>query len=388
MKYFRAFLLALLLVVGAGYYQAVKAQGAIIDVLGSGLNDADKLMNAYLQPFGESFAIGLGQNWNNTANTLKLLRFNVQAGFSVVLMPDEKRTFDPQALGMENLRPLSNTAPTVLSPFNRGPGYELSVANPENPSERIVIDTLDGLTRGLGVSFNAVPFLQLNIGLVKGTELSVRFVPTIDLSSFSKGSGSIGMWGVGLKHEIKQWIPGVKKLPFSLSGYFNYSRLTFDLGVNLKSPESKQYKPFDSQSTQPQVVGFDYTNQGPFNFANQSILMDASSMGFGIIASKKVLAVTPFISFGIQKASFSLRTAGQYAVLTGLRINGSSDPLPGAAREQYRVFTDPINIEPAAISDFRYSVGCRLKVLIFGIHAEYFGIGAYTGGNVGVSLGF
>lgn len=389
MKKLRTISLALLLTAGVGHYQQAKGQGAVIDVLGSGISDADKLMNAYFQPFGESFSIGLGQNWFNSAKPLKLLRFNVQTGASLIMVPTEKQVFNPQALGMQNLRPLGNSSPTLFG-SGQGPAYELSVDDPSNPGQRLVVDTINGVTQGLGLSMNAVPFAQFNIGLVKGTEISVRFVPTLDLSTLGAGSGSFGLWGVGVKHDIFQWIPVLNKLPFSVSGYFNYSKLSFDLGVNLPGPESKVYDTYTvpTPGSEPQVVGFDYTSGTAGNYSTQAIAMDASSMGFGIIASKKLLFLTPYLSLGFQNAKFSLRTAGDYAILSGMAVNGVSDPEPGALREQYTVFTDPINIQPDAINSFRYSAGIRLKLLIFGIHAEYFGVGGYTGGNVGLSVGF
>lgn len=392
MKLLRYSLFSAVLLLGAGYQQQAKAQGAVIDVLGSGVEDADKLLNAYFQPFGESFAIGLGQNWYNTAAPLKLLRFNVQVGASLVMVPTEKQTFDPTALGMTNLRPLGNSSSTILGPNGSGPGYELSTQDPTNPANRLVIDTLNGLTQGLGLNFMAAPFAQVNLGLIKGTEVSVRYVPTLDLASLGGGvNGKFGLWGIGVKHDIKQWIPVVSKLPFSLSGYFNYTQLNFELGVSLPGPESKTYEaytPPTGPGWTPPTVGFDYVGGSAGNYSGQAIAMDATSMGYGIIVSKKLLAFTPYVSLGMQRATFSLRTTGDYAILSGLKVNGATDPEPGAFREQYRVFNEPINISPDAINSFRYSAGLRVKLLILGIHAEYFGIGGYTGVNAGVSLGF
>lgn len=392
MKLLRYSFFSAVLLLGAGYQQQAKAQGAVIDVLGSGVEDADKLLNAYFRPFGESFAIGLGQNWYNSAAPLKLLRFNVQVGASLVMVPTEKQTFDPTALGMTNLRPLGNSSSTILGPNGSGPGYELSTQDPTNPANRLVIDTLNGLTQGLGLNFMAAPFAQVNLGLIKGTEVSVRYVPSLDLASLGGGvKGKFGLWGIGVKHDIKQWIPVVNKLPFSLSGYFNYTQLNFELGVSLPGPETKTYQaytPPTGPGWTPPTVGYDYVNGVAGNYSNQAIAMDATSMGYGIILSKKLLAFTPFVSLGMQRATFSLRTTGDYAILSGLKVNGATEPEPGAFREQYRVFNEPINISPDAINSFRYSAGLRVKLLILGIHAEYFGIGGFTGFNAGVSLGF
>lgn len=386
MKLLRYSLLSLVALTGVSMQQEAKGQGAVIDVLGSGVEDADKLLNAYFRPFGESFAIGLGQNWYNSAAPLKLLRFNVQFGASLVQVPTESQTFDPTALGMNNLRPLGNSAPTILGPADQGPSYVLSTTDPNNPANRIPIDTINGLTQGLGLNFMAAPFAQINLGLIKGTELSVRFVPTLDLAALGGGmEGKFGMWGIGVKHDIKQWIPVINKLPFSLSGYFNYTKLSFELGVSLPGPEGKTY---DAYSAPGDIVGFNYAaGVTAGNYAGQAIAMDASSMGFGIIASKKLLMFTPYLSLGMQSANFSLRTAGDYAILSGLR-DASTLAQPGALREEYKVFNDPININPDPINSLRYSAGLRVKLLILGIHAEYFGIGGYSGINAGVSLGF
>lgn len=386
MKLLRYSLLSLVALTGVTMQQEAKGQGAVIDVLGSGVEDADKLLNAYFRPFGESFAIGLGQNWYNSAAPLKLLRFNVQVGASLVQVPTESQTFNPTTLGMNNLTPLGNSAPTILGPADQGPSYVLSTTDPNNPANRIPIDTINGLTQGMGLNFMAAPFAQVNLGLIKGTELSVRFVPTLDLSTFGGSmSGKFGMWGIGVKHDIKQWIPVVNKLPFSLSGYFNYTKLSFELGVSLPGPEGKTY---DAYSGPGDIVGFNYApGVTAGNYAGQAIAMDASSMGFGIIVSKKLLMLTPYLSLGMQSANFSLRTAGDYAILSGLR-DASTLSQPGALREEYKVFTDPININPDPINSLRYSAGLRVKLLILGIHAEYFGIGGYSGVNAGVSLGF
>jgi hypothetical protein len=380
-------MLGMMLLAATAYPNEAKAQGGVIDVLGGGISDANKLMNAYLGPMGESFAIGLGQNWFNTANPLKLGRFNLQFGASLVMIPESKQTFDAAGLNLQNLIPTSNEAPTLFGK-GAGPDYILRVEDPNNPGQYLNVDTLAGLTRGLGLAMMAAPFAQLNLGLIKGTEIGVRYLPSLDLGSLSGGSvgGSISLWGVGVKHDIKQWIPVVKKLPFSMSGYFNYTRLSFNMDVSMAGPESNTYAAYTGPGD---VVGFDYANGTAGDYSSQAILLNSTSMGFGLIVSKKLPVITPYLSLGFQNATFSLKTAGDYAILSGMAVN--SDPLapePGAFREQYSVFTDPINISPDAISAFRYGVGLRAKLLIFGLHAEYFGVGEFSGVNVGLSLGF
>ncbi|MCX8490902.1 MAG: hypothetical protein ORN54_07530, partial [Cyclobacteriaceae bacterium] len=56
------------------------------------------------------------------------------------------------------------------------------------------------------------PIVQLGIGIIKNTDLKFRFVP-----QQKSNSVTFQMFGIGLMHDIKQHIPGLKRLPFDLS---------------------------------------------------------------------------------------------------------------------------------------------------------------------------
>lgn len=64
-------------------------------------------------------------------------------------------------------------------------------------------------------------------GSLFGTELMVRFFPTVTISDIETG-----LWGLGLKHEISQWIPG---LPFDLALQVLYNNFSLEYkGANLE----------------------------------------------------------------------------------------------------------------------------------------------------------
>lgn len=388
MKQFFRLLLVCLLFAGASTQES-KAQGAadVSAVFRAGLGDANKVMNAYFQPFAESFGIGLAQNWYNTGAPLKLLRFNVQLGASYIRIPDEMLTFNPQTLGLTNLRtvdPSVTSAPT-LNGDGSGPVYAIYGDDPSNPGNQIKIQEIAGLTSGLGLSANAVPNLQLNLGLIKKTEVSVRFVPTIDLGTLGSDDlkGSVGLWGVGVKHDILQWIPLASKLPFSVSGYFNYTSMNIELGTDFAAPNDSNYA---GNTGQGAVTGFRFDGAAG-DYTNQKIALNANAMGFGIIVSKKILFFTPYISAGFIRSSFSLKTAGDYALPTGLELNAATAD-PTDLREVYTNFKDPLDISFDSANTFRAGGGLRFKILIFAIHAEAFTAGGFTGVNGGVSIGF
>ncbi|NBU70276.1 MAG: hypothetical protein EBS53_02305, partial [Bacteroidetes bacterium] len=100
-----------------------RSQNDVVLSLAAGREDAEKLMNAYLGPFGQAFSLGLAQNWNQTAKPLKFLRVNVQAGLSLVAIPGEDQYFNPENLGLSSLRPLDSRATTLAGPTNVNAGY-------------------------------------------------------------------------------------------------------------------------------------------------------------------------------------------------------------------------------------------------------------------------
>ncbi len=64
--------------------------------------------------------------------------------------------------------------------------------------------------------------VQAGVGLFFNTDLKIRFLPEQKLGTDSK----IKMFGVGLMHDIKQYFPGVKSLPFDLSALVAYNSIT------------------------------------------------------------------------------------------------------------------------------------------------------------------
>src|SRR5690606_34566650 len=81
-----------------------------------------------------------------------------------------------------------------------------------------------GLKDEIGRNIMPIPMAHLGIGLPKGTDLKIRFIPKINIG----GDGELKMFGFGIMHDVKQYIPGIKNLPFDLSGFFGYSKLTLN----------------------------------------------------------------------------------------------------------------------------------------------------------------
>jgi hypothetical protein len=54
--------------------------------------------------------------------------------------------------------------------------------------------------------------LQLGIGTFKKTNLIIRYTPSITYNEFKTS-----MFGLGIKHDIMQWFPGLKRVPIDVA---------------------------------------------------------------------------------------------------------------------------------------------------------------------------
>lgn len=356
------------------------AQTDAANILKAGVADANLLMNAYMKPFGEAFGVALNNNWYNTGKPLKLARFYVTIVPTLVQVPDSKLTYDVAGLGLSNsmtqTNPAVTTGATIFGSSNatEQPMFEMRANNPATGQPEKIAELT--MPAGLGINLLPLPMAQLSIGLIKGTDITVRYLPQIAIPGGSVG-GSIGLFGIGVKHDLKQWIPGMGLLPFDLSGYFNYSTFNFTLGLGLPVPTGAG----------PTGLGYRYEGFDPNNLTAQELQLRARGLGFGVIVSKKLPLITPYASVGFANSSFSLKTAGDYAVESGVYANSANPLDPDNGKVIVSKFTDPIDITADAKNALRAGAGIRLKLLILTIHGEYFIQGAFRGINAGVGIG-
>ena len=68
--------------------------------------------------------------------------------------------------------------------------------------------------------------VNAGIGLIKKTELDIRYLPNYNFSLGFIGKGSVNLWGIGLKHDLMQYIPIVgNTIPLDLSFQFGHTSL-------------------------------------------------------------------------------------------------------------------------------------------------------------------
>lgn len=339
------------------------AQDQMSSFLTTGLSDANKLVNAYGSPLLKSFGAGLNAGWYNTAKPLGLGGFDIRFSSNFTMAPSADQSFDVNSLGLSSqvrLIGTNSTNPTVFGTDDETKTAELGVYGRYPGATQDSLLTKTKLPNGIGLPYFAVPAPQVSVGVGLGTELSIRYFPNMALG----GDVKVGLTGFGIKHDIKQWIPVMKNMPFDLAVQAGYNNL--EASIALK--------------TLPPPASDNYTyNANPNKSYSQSVNLSSTTFNANILFSKKLSVFTPYIGVGYYQAKSSLSMLGEYAVK---EMNANFDPTKVYGSPNYdandpnshptivRDLKDPIKIN-GDISGVSATVGFRLKLTVLTIHADY-----------------
>jgi hypothetical protein len=323
------------------------AQADVAELLKAGVDDASKLVEAYTTPFFRGFGAGLNGGWYNTAKPHGLGRFDVTFNLNACMVPTEDQTYDALSLGFTKLslaNPANHIGQTLageVTPSNN-PIYVLKTDNPTLPAGNNAIELARfDAPPGAGLPFSGAPTVQLAIGLIKNTEVMVRYIPTIALGD----QGDIGLIGFGLKHDIKQWIPVISKMPFDMSAYFGYTKMDLALGLDLKA-----------EAGTPNASG----NNGVY--ADQAMNLQTKATTMGLILSKKLAVLTVFGAANYQTSKTTLSLDGDFPL-------NSVNATTGA--EEIIKISNPVNFTVDGANGMTCTVGARLKLLILTFQGAY-----------------
>jgi hypothetical protein len=301
-----------------------QAQDDFIQLLQEDIDESKVLIGEYISPFMKSSSLGLNQGWYNTAKNHKLFGVDLTVTVSAMGIPKDESSFNVSKLGLQHFSLKSGeTAPTIFGNdeepvyiYNNGSGFTKEITG---------LPGLD-LKDKIGRNAMPVPIAHLGIGLPKNTELKVRFVPSVDLN----GNGEFNMWGVGVLHDIKQHIPGIKLLPFDLAGFVGYTRMDV------------VYRPDVSVDVQGE---------------NQRSEMRMSATTVQVLISKKVSVLTGYAGVGYNIAKSNLGIKGTYD------LNDDGD-----TADAHEI--NPLDLNYSA-SGARVTAGLRIKLAVLTLHADY-----------------
>ena len=326
---------------GSGFDQLIKSNSG----------DALKLVQAFAEPLFKGFGIGLNSGWNNTAKTKKLLHFDLRVTGNIAQVPTADRTFDVTNIGLSSHVTLDKSSPTKIAQTFAG---DKNAATPlldinDNNGNKVSSFTMPN---GV-IKYIPAPNIQLTVGVLKNTDLTIRTTPSITVGS---NGGSVGMIGFGLKHDLIQDFAKKVPKPFDLAIAVNYNRLNYNVPLTV-NPDAGTAPAPGSQT----------------DFSNQKVKGTFSGTNVQAIISKKLLFFTPFLAVAYQTANTNFGVLGNYPVTSSAGV--------------YTTISNPVSINENSVSGFRTDVGFQLNLAVFRLYLSY-SPGSYQSVNGGIGLGF
>jgi hypothetical protein len=363
MKKIRAFILVQALLLSS---LSLQAQLPSLDFIYGYTSDAKLLLENYLRPYANIMGANLNAGWYNTAKPHKFGGFDVTATFSIAYAPTSALTYDLSTLTGLNA---TVSGPTTMAPTAAGSmetlpelEYRALVNNPNTGLPENVTLVKVKHPNGAGLDFLPLPMAQATIGLFKGTDVTLRYVPEVRIG----GYGRIGLMGIGGRHSISQWIPVVNKLKFiNIAVQGGYTKVTTAAQLNME-PNADISVP-DSP-----------------NWNDQFLHMDISGWTVNLIASQSIPVITVYEGIGYSSSLVDFALLGHYPINT---ITTDETRFP---QTTYNVVEDPIPEGDMQIENFknlRLNAGVRVKLAVLTLHYDFTRT-LYSTHTVGVGISF
>lgn len=307
-------------------FSGAYAQGDAGDLLKSGKQDANLLIEGYVGPVMRGFGSGLNQGWYNTAKPHQKFGVDLTINTSLMYVPSDEEFYKVDNNQLQSVK-LSSYDGQTYTPTESA--NVPTIFGPDKAPEYTTVESGDTFTGPPGLDLknqikiaNAlpVPMYQLGLGLPKNTDLKIRWSPTVTLSDFK-----FNLIGVGVMHDIGQYLPVVKALPVDISLFVGYTKLKAeqDISGTVAGQNQKGELKFDATTIQALV-------------------------------SKKISVLTLYGGLGYNIVKSNLGMKGTY----DLDDNGSPES------------TDPVNLD-FSTSGFRATGGLRLKLAVLTLHGDY-----------------
>ena len=320
----------------------VQAQSNINAILAAGLTDAEHFTNDFLAPFSEGTMHNISNGWYNSGDAKPLGGFEIAiiANSSSFKNKADKKAFILNTADYENMQFVDgSTSKSVSSALGDLEGIMVFVEADIAPgvTARQDFELPSGLAAE-NINFIPSAFLQGSVGLIKGTELKARFLPKIKAED-----GSLGLYGVGIQHELTQYLPARKVLPFAISGVIGYTHLN---------------------------ASYDFTKSNIIDGENQHVDIAMNTWVFQAVVSTKLPVINFYGGIGYMTGKSTTDVLGTYTVTSG--------PFQ-------QTYTDPFSINKDA-KGVRANIGTKLKLGFFRLHADYT-IAAFNSFSVGINFG-
>ncbi len=336
----------LFLVITALVAFGAKAQD-IGQIIAGSKADANQYLTSYMEPFGKAEILNMGRGWFSTGRVHKLLGFDISVNGQLSTVPIDKQSFVFRNADYSTFKLKNTTITSAVVPTFEGDGasQKLSVSTTINGKPvSYEFDTPNGIRKDF--EFVPLPIIQVGVGLIKHTELKVRYFPKTTFSNTE-----IGVFGVGIQHEFSDYLPFIKKVPFlHLSALAAYNTTT---------------------------ASYDLTGKG-VEGANQRVDLKMSAFTVQGIASVKFAFLEVYTSLGYTTGKADVNLNGSYTITYKDQTN------PLITYKETVVNPIALSYNNSGVSN---TTGIRLNLLFFKIYGDYT-FANYNGFGAGAAFSF
>ncbi|MGB5822373.1 MAG: DUF6588 family protein [Saonia sp.] len=316
------------------------AQSDVNNLFAAGLADAERFTNDYLSPVMEGVIYGVSNGWYNSAEAKPLGGFEISiiGNISSFRNKEDKKSFILNTEDYDNLQFVDGaTSRAVSTALGDLEGIRVFVEGP-NGILREEFELPTGLASE-DINFIPSAFLQASVGLIKGTEIKVRFLPKINTDDVA-----IGLYGVGIQHDFTKHLPADKLLPVSISAVIGYTHLD---GT------------------------YDFTNTSLIAGEDQRIDAKINTWVFQAVVSTRLPVINFYGGLGYLTGKSETDVLGTYEVQSG------------PFQETY---IDPFTINSDA-SGLTANLGTKLKLGFFRLNLDYT-LAEFNNISLGINFGF
>ncbi|MGB5237140.1 MAG: DUF6588 family protein [Flavobacteriaceae bacterium] len=316
------------------------AQSGLDDLLLAGIDDAQRFTNDYLAPASEGIIYGVSGSWYNTADAKPFGGFEISLIGNLTFFnnKEDKKQFILNTTDYENLQFVDGSISKPVSSALGDIEGVLVFVEDETGLLREQFELPSGLASE-GLSFLPSGYIQASVGLIKATEVKVRFLPPINTND-----ARVSLYGFGLQHEFTKHLPADKVLPIAISGVIGYTR-------------------FDGN--------YDLTESSFIAGSDQRFEMDINSWVFQAVVSTRLPVINFYGGLGYLTGKSNTDVLGTYTVESG------------PVQETY---VDPFSVSAKA-SGVVGNVGAKLKLGFFRLNADY-SLGEFNNFSFGINFGF
>lgn len=318
-------------------------------------DDAALLTKNYLNPAVKGLMYSMNGGWYTTAKVHKKFGFDITISANVSLVPSNAEFFNfiPSDYNFLSLPNGETTIPTVMSESTFETEVDVRIPNGDGTFKVGSFTMPGGIGADLPLNAVLTPMVQFGFGLPTKTDLKIRYVPNM---SFGDDFAS-GLIGIGLQHDITQYLGPIKKLPLSISilAAFTSLNATYTL---------------DNEDFTDNVS----VNNGEADFRLNTYTIQAiGSLDFKII--------TFYGSLGYNGGKTTANMKGHYTLTYDLE--DSNGNVIGTVNES---ISDPLNLG-FDINGMRATLGTRLNLGFFKIFADY-SFQEFNTVSAGIALSF